>query len=91
MEEKKRKDLIDDYSQIYKDKLLRVSTLPYDLIGLLSYVFEKNLSIYELYSLLNNAEIRFEGVDGSFYFKKNAIQRDLNILKISNGKAIKVN
>ena len=91
VEEKKRKNLIDDYSQIYKDKLLRVSTLPYDLIGLLSYVFEKNLSIYELYSLLNNSEVRFEGVDGSFYFKKNAIQRDLNILKISNGKAIKVN
>ena len=31
------------------------------------------------------------GVDGEFYFKDNMIERKLDILKISNGSAKKIN
>ena len=36
----------------------------------------------------NEENINFEGMDGKFSFKKNIISRELEILKISNGKAI---
>ena len=35
-----------------------------------------------LYSLLNESNTKFSGVDGSFYFLNNSIERDLDILKI---------
>ena len=41
--------------------------------------------------LLNNSQIKFEGVDGEFYFKNNLIERDLDMLRISNGIAKKIN
>ncbi len=87
----KRSKLLENYNEIYNNKLIRVSTLPYDLIGLLNYIFSNNLSLLETHDLLTNKNIKFDGVDGSFYFKENVIERDLNILEISNGKAIKVN
>ena len=34
---------------------------------------------------------RFSGIDGGFYFKENIIERDLDILEISNGFAKKIN
>ena len=71
--------------------MMRISTLPYDLLGLLNYVFNKNMSYSETINLLNNSKTKFEGVDGEFYFKRNMIERNLSILKISNGKAIKLN
>ena len=40
---------------------------------------------------LNSSEIKFDGVDGEFYFKDNLIERELKILKINNGKATQVN
>ena len=86
-----RENLINKYTALYDENLLRVSTLPYDLIGLLNYVFEKNLSYSELINLLNNSNIKFDGVDGKFYFKDNMIERDLDILKINKGTAEKIN
>ena len=87
----KRKDLFEQYTKIYDAKPLRISTLPYDLIGLLSYVYGKKQTLDDLYKLLNNKSVRFDGVDGNFYFDDNIIERDLSILKISNGEAKKVN
>ena len=86
-----RENLINKYTTLYDENLLRVSTLPYDLIGLLNFVFEKNLSYSELINLLNNSKIKFDGVDGKFYFKDNMIERDLDILKINKGAAEKIN
>ena len=44
----------------------------------------------EFLELLSDSNIRFYGIDGNFYFKNNIIERDLNILKISNGEAIPI-
>ena len=41
--------------------------------------------------LLNSSQIKFEGVDGEFFFKNNLIERDLDILQISSGIAKKIN
>tara|TARA_Y100001970_G_scaffold16576_1_gene18650 strand:- start:30716 stop:32023 length:1308 start_codon:yes stop_codon:yes gene_type:complete len=91
VEKKKRETIQGEFEKIYNNKFLRISTLPYDLLGILSYAFQNKNSLSEFYNLLNNSEIRFEGVDGSFYFKKNIIERDLDILQISNGIAKKIN
>ena len=90
VEKLKRQDLIEEYQSIYEEKILRVSTLPYDLLGILSYVYEQKITLYDLYDLLNNSGIKFDGVDGNFYFKNNIIERDLDILKILDGKAEKI-
>ncbi len=87
----KRLKLSEKYQEIYEERLLRVSTLPYDLVGILNYIFSRNLSFKQMLDLLENKDIKFEGVDGEFYFKNNMIERDLNILKISNGNANKIN
>ena len=34
----KRQQLNDDYQNLYEERLLRISTLPYDLVGLLDYL-----------------------------------------------------
>ena len=91
VEKTKRQNLINQYRKIYDEKLLRISTLPYDLVGLLNYVFSRNLSYQRMIELLNNSQIKFEGVDGEFYFKNNLIERDLDMLRISNGIAKKIN
>ena len=36
---------------------------------------------------LNDKSTSFDGIDGRFSFKENIISRELNVLKISNGKA----
>ena len=87
----KREDLIKDYSKIYASKLMRTSTLAYDIIGLLSYMYQQDMSLNDLYDLLNNYNIKFDGIDGEFYFKNNIIERDLDIVQISNGKTLKIN
>ena len=87
IEKNERMDLIKKYSDFYDDNFMRISTLPYDLIGLLNLIFKKNMSLRELVNLLNDPSIRFDGIDGGFYFKNNMIERDLDILKISNGTA----
>ena len=87
----KREDLISEYNEIYGNKLMRTSTLAYDLIGLLAYVYENNMGLNDIHKLLNNKKTRFDGVDGGFYFKDNIIERELNILQIVDNKASKIN
>ena len=84
------KELTENYYNLYGEKLLRTSTLPFDLIGLLTYVIDNNFTVSLLYKLLNEDNAKFSGIDGSFYFLNNAIERDLSILKIEEGKAIVV-
>ena len=87
----KREKLISKYTDIYESKLMRTSTLPYDLIGLLSYMYNKNMNLGNLYELLNNKYNKFDGIDGKFYFQNNIIERELDILRIISGKANKIN
>ena len=90
IEFEKRKKLVESYYELYDEKFLRTSTLPYELVGLLAFVINNDYSLFSLYELLNESNTKFSGVDGSFYFLKNAIERDLDILKIEKGKAISV-
>ena len=85
IEFKNREGLVKDYYKLYSEKLLRISTLPYDLVGLLDFVITKTENLNSLFELLNNNNLRFSGVDGSFYFLNNSIERDLQILKIDKG------
>ena len=87
----KRQDLINEFKNIYELKLMRTSTLPYDFIGLVSYIYNQNMSLKEVYELLNNNKNKFDGIDGGFYFENNIIERDLGILKIISGEVIRIN
>ena len=89
--ESRRINLINNYIEIYDDEFLRISTLPYDLIGLINFIYSKEYKLADVVRLLNNPNKKFNGVDGNFYFKNNMIERDLNILKINNGKSFVVN
>jgi len=88
VEEKNRKWFFDEYYLNYNQFPTRTITIPYDLIGIASYIINKNLNIDDVKKLLNNKQISFNGMDGEFSFKNNVISRKLNILKISNGEAI---
>ncbi len=87
----KRINLINSYMEIYEEEFLRVSTLPYDLIGLINFIYKQEYKFRDVKKLLNNPNKKFDGIDGSFYFKNNTIERDLDILKISNGSSYVVN
>tara|TARA_B100001057_G_scaffold113134_1_gene111409 strand:- start:491 stop:838 length:348 start_codon:yes stop_codon:yes gene_type:complete len=87
----RRINIINNYIEIYDDEFLRVSTLPYDLIGLINFIYSKDYKFGDVVRLLNNPNKKFNGVDGSFYFKNNMIERDLNILRISNGNSFVIN
>ena len=89
--EKRRINLINNYKAIYDDEFLRVSTLPYDLIGLLNFIYNNEYNFDEVIKLLNNPNKKFDGVDGNFYFKNNMIERDLDILRINNGNSFVIN
>ncbi len=89
--ETRRINLINNYTEIYDEEFLRISTLPYDLIGLINFIFSKDYKLADLVKLLNNPNKKFDGVDGNFYFKNNIIERDLNILKINNGNSFVIN
>ena len=89
--ESSRKNLITEYLQIYEEEFLRISTLPYDLIGLINFIYSKEFKFDEVIDLLNNPNTQFEGIDGNFNFKNNIIERDHEILSIRNGDAIKIN
>ena len=91
IEAKKRKKFINDYLYIYKEKPLRISTIPYDLVGILSYLLDNNFTLKEFYDFMNNKKIKFDGIDGKFYFDNNIIFRELNILQINSGIALKLN
>ncbi len=89
--EERRINLINNYKEIYNDEFLRVSTLPYDLIGLINFIYSKEYNFDEVIKLLNNPNKKFDGVDGNFYFKNNMIERDLDILRINNGNSFVIN
>ena len=91
IEEKSRADFFNDYFYIYKQKPIRTATIPYDLVGLISYVVNRNMDLTEAKDFLSNEKFVFEGIDGKFYFSNNVISRKLDILKISSGAAIKLN
>ncbi len=86
-----RINIINNYTEIYDDEFLRISTLPYDLMGLINFIYKEEYKLGDLIKLLNNPKKKFDGVDGSFYFKDNMIERDLNILKINNGNSFVIN
>ena len=89
--EVRRINLINHYREIYQEDFLRISTLPYDLIGFINFIYTKEYKLGELIKLLNNQNKKFDGIDGNFYFKNNIIERDLDILKIYNGNSIVIN
>ncbi len=89
--ETRRTNLINNYKEIYEEEFLRISTLPYDLIGLINFVYINKYKFGDLIKLLNNPNKKFEGVDGNFYFKNNIIERELDILKIINGNSFVIN
>ena len=76
---------------MYGSRLMRTSTLAYDLIGLLSYMYKQDMTLNDVYDLLNNYNTKFDGIDGGFYFKDNVIERNLDIVQISKGKTLKIN
>ena len=89
--ETKRINLINNYMEIYEEEFLRISTLPYDLMGLINFIYTKEYKIGDVIELLNNPNKKFDGIDGNFYFKNNMIERNLQILKISNGNSFVIN
>ena len=88
VEFKKREDLFNDYYNLYNENLLRVSTLPYDLTALLSFIINNDLTINNTINLLNDSKTKFSGIDGNFNFLNNSIERELSILKITEGKSV---
>ncbi len=91
IEKNKRDQFINDYFDIYQDNPMRTATIPFDLMGIISYIIDSNLSVEETYSLLNDSSIKFDGIDGKFFFKNNSIFRELDILQIFDGRAKKLN
>tara|TARA_B100000902_G_scaffold376409_1_gene407450 strand:- start:84 stop:827 length:744 start_codon:yes stop_codon:yes gene_type:complete len=89
--ETSRTNLINNYMEIYEGEFLRISTLPYDLIGLINFIYNKEYRLVDVIKLLNNPKKKFNGIDGNFFFKNNMIERDLNILKIDNGNSFVIN
>jgi len=86
-----RINLINDYMEIYEEEFLRISTLPYDLMGIINFIYTKEYKFGDVIELLNNPNKKFDGIDGNFYFKNNMIERNLDILKISNGNSFVIN
>ena len=89
--ETRRINLMNNYMEVYEEEFLRISTLPYDLIGLINFIFSEKYKFGDVNKLLNNMNKKFYGIDGNFYFKNNIIERDLDILKINNGNAFVIN
>jgi len=88
VDEKKRSDYFHQYFENYNTKPIRTITIPYDLIGILSYIINTKMNLGNVYEMLDDGSIKFNGIDGKFSFKKNIISRDLNMLRIVRGKAI---
>ncbi len=87
----RRINLINNYMEIYEEEFLRISTLPYDLMGLINFIYTKEYKLGDVIELLNNPNKKFDGIDGNFYFKNNMIERNLDILNISNGNSFVIN
>ena len=91
IEESMRLDFFNEYEDIYKEKPIRTATIPYDLLGIISYIVNQKMTLGEVYALMDNNDIKFDGIDGKFSFINNIIFRELDILKISKGSALKLN
>jgi len=91
IDEVNRLTFLNDYEKIYQEKPIRTATLPYDLLGIVSYIINQKMTIAQAYDLLDNNQIKFDGIDGKFSFVENVIFRELDILKIAKGSAIKLN
>ena len=91
IEEMHRDEFFSDYTYVYKERPLRTATIPYDLVGVLSYLVNENFSIQKTSNFLNSGKIKFDGIDGKFYFLNNVISRELNILEIQNGYVKELN
>ena len=91
IDEVNRLTFLNDYEKIYQEKPIRTATLPYDLLGIVSYIINQEMTIEKAYDLLDNSQIKFDGIDGKFSFVENVIFRELDILKIAKGNAIKLN
>tara|TARA_B110000438_G_C15808532_1_gene648541 strand:- start:602 stop:1882 length:1281 start_codon:yes stop_codon:yes gene_type:complete len=89
IEVSERLEFFLNYENIYQEKPIRTATIPYDLLGIINYIISKNMNLGEAYDLLDNSDIKFNGIDGRFSFVDNIIFRDLNILTIQDGKALK--
>ena len=87
---KKRQQLNNDYFDLFEEKLLRTSTLPYDLVGLFEYLISNNYTTSTFYEMFEQGNLKFAGVDGNFYFLKNKIERELQILQIKDGNVTAV-
>ena len=91
IEESKRKDFFYDYEYIYQERPIRTATIPHDLMGVISYIVNQNMTFEAAFKFLNSSNIKFDGIDGKFFFVNNSIFRELNILKIQDGKTKKLN
>ena len=87
IEEIKRKDFFYDYEYIYQEIPIRTATIPYDLIGVISYMVDQKMTVEAAFKFLDSGNIKFDGIDGKFFFVNNSIFRELNILKIEDGQA----
>ena len=91
IEEKYRKDFFDDYLYIYNEKPIRTATIPYDIVGIISYIINKKMKLKQAKEFLADSKVKFDGIDGKFFFKNNIIYRELNILQINKGIAKRLN
>ena len=48
------------------------------------------MKLKDAYKFLDNSKNKFDGIDGKFFFLNNIIFRELDILQINNGLAIKL-
>ena len=88
--ETSRINIINNYMEIYDDEFLRISTLPYDLIGLINFIYTKEYKLVDVIKLLNNPNKKFDGIDGNYYFKnKDTTYIVLSYLLLFNQSLIK--
>ena len=77
-----------EYQSIFGQKPHKVSSLPYDLIGLISSL-QKNSQNIDVKNITNKRG--FIGSNGLFRFKKDgSIERSLSIFQIKNQKIIEI-
>ena len=84
-----RNDFVNSFSEIYSLPPPRTATIMYDLAALISILSKKHDNLNQIVSFLKEDNY-FKGLDGNFSIKNNIIERELLILKITNGKAIEI-
>ena len=79
------------FGQYFKRGRLKLKNIAWLKKVLLTYLVNNNYSLREFYELIESENFKFDGVDGNFYFKNNLIERELKILQIKSGKALRIN